>query len=242
MQAYVPTLMLHSYLVFRVLQSNASTQTLKQTTSIVGVSFDLIPLSIGIRSFFFYAYWRLVDLHVPLLHLLPGSVEFLLITYFAIRYTRSIYAQRWRIEMGIKMDDDEPVPVASLGSGETQSRPSTIPHDQQPIDWPIEPPFYRPSIFTLIISMDLSVACAYIEFLEEPNCGLPMIALVYAPTVILHLYLLQPQWRGPNTTFRMLRKSAHYSFQLANLWITSQVFYLFVWPHIRKSNARVMNP
>jgi hypothetical protein len=76
---------------------------------IAGLSFDLIPLWLGTRGFMAYTQYTRSNndgVLVDPIRIVPGAVEVLLAAYFAVRYTRSVYAERRRrIGMGIMCVD-----------------------------------------------------------------------------------------------------------------------------------------
>ncbi|KAF9484806.1 hypothetical protein BDN70DRAFT_928053 [Pholiota conissans] len=229
-QAYIPTIILHTYLIVRNLQKHE--ETLTHATKIAGLSFDLIPLWVGTRLLVTYIHQSLVELNVPLLHLLPGNLEVLLIVHFAIRYTRSIYIERRRqVRLGILTDDN-------LGTPTVQNESPSV----EPTDLIIESSFYQPSTIILLISIVLSGACAYTELLAEYICGIPMAIIVYLPTIFIHSYFIWQQYRTLTASLQIFTRSMEWSLQLAIIWIVTQAFYLFIWPVSPHYNPVVMNP
>jgi hypothetical protein len=107
--------------------------------------------------------------------------------------------------------------------------------------------YYHPSPILLVISVILSTTCLIIESLAEPVCGVPMSAIVYAPTILLHLHLIYQQYRRPNsssstTPIQRFSKSMERSLQLCLIWLLTQAFYIFVWPVSQYLKREVMNP
>jgi hypothetical protein len=106
---------------------------------------------------------------------------------------------------------------------------------------------YRPSPILLVISVILSTTCLIIESLAEPVCGVPMSAIVYAPTILFHLHLIYQQYRranpsSSNSAMQEPDKSMERSLQLCLIWLLTQVFYVFVWPVSQYLKREVMNP
>jgi hypothetical protein len=105
-QTYIPTLLLHSYIILQILRRDIA-DALQGSTVIAGLSSDLIPVWLGTRGFMEYMqYSRSDGVFVDPIRMVPGGVEVLLAAYLAVRYTRSVYAERRRrIEMGIMCVD-----------------------------------------------------------------------------------------------------------------------------------------
>ncbi|KAF8958141.1 hypothetical protein BDZ97DRAFT_65533 [Flammula alnicola] len=87
-QAYIPTVLLQFYTMTRI--ARGFEQTLSDASRLGGFSFELVGLWLGTRIFYilflpYYgkAFWI-------------GAAETLLIIYFAVRYSRSIYQERRR--------------------------------------------------------------------------------------------------------------------------------------------------
>ncbi|KAF8153554.1 hypothetical protein BJ912DRAFT_477937 [Pholiota molesta] len=241
-QTYIPTLLLHSYIILQILRRDIA-DALQASTVIAGLSFDLIPLWLGTRGFMEYMQFSRSDgVFVDPIRMVPGGVEVLLAVYFAVRYTRSVYAERKsRIEMGI-MDGDLGEPTDNLELPSSATQPTV-----GPLGEPESETYYHPSPILLVISVILSTSCLVIESLAEPVCGVPMSAIVYAPTILLHLHLIYQQYRRPNpspstTPIQKFSKSMERSMQLCLVWLLTQAFYVFVWPLSPHLERKVMNP
>ncbi|KAF8958143.1 hypothetical protein BDZ97DRAFT_2078713 [Flammula alnicola] len=228
-QAYIPTVLLQFYTMTRI--ARGFEQTLSDASRLGGFSFELVGLWLGTRIFYilflpYYgkAFWI-------------GAAETFLIIYFAVRYSRSIYQERRRRSM---LGLDEPETVEDE-SAQSTNEPLPTQEGEPPSELPASS-FYHPSIFILIPSVLLSGACIYIESRAEPAIGAPMSLIVYAPTIVIHTYLIVQWFYRTSATTQKVNQATELSLQLCFIWVLTQAFYILVWPVSQYLNPKVMDP
>ncbi|KAF9484816.1 hypothetical protein BDN70DRAFT_872065 [Pholiota conissans] len=229
---YIPTLLLHVVLIVKVLRGRS--QTLKEATVVAGFSFDLIPLWICTRCLMVYSKSVTAKMPViPLIHLGPSGTETLLIVYFVVRYTQSIYAERRRRILAGEREDIVLEPIDDADAL----------HVHSPTDSSMESSaYYQPPTEILVLSIVLSIACSITESLAEPICGIPMFFIVYAPTIIIHMHIIYQRYHKRPYTLETFNQSCQRSLELCLLWLLTQAFYIFVWPVSQYLNPKVMIP
>ncbi|KAF8952770.1 hypothetical protein BDZ97DRAFT_1875820, partial [Flammula alnicola] len=238
-QAYIPTILLQFYTITRI--ARGFEQTLSDASRLGGFSFELVGLWLGTRMLYIwlrppYANGNRLWIGAAKAFWI-GAAETLLIIYFVVRYSRSIYQERRRRSI-LGLDEPETV-------GDEPVQPANDPLPTQEGEPPAELPasfFYHPSIFILIPSVLLSGACIYIESRAEPAIGAPMSLIVYAPTIFIHTYLIVQWFYRTSATTQKVNKATELSLQLCFIWVLTQAFYILVWPVSQYLNPKVMDP